>query len=145
MPKVSKGFLKLQAAMIWFTGGIVLTLKGSSLLIEAASIHPDRLGPGIAFAAGLLFGGIKARYLFSRIGIKNLNRIDMLSVPRFWQFYRIRFFMLLICMIVLGISLSKLAQGQYPILIAVGIMDLAIATALLGSSYIFGMRKNLLN
>jgi len=141
MLTVSKGFLKLLAALVWFTGGIVLTIKGISLLIEAESMHPEQVSHWLAFVVAVIFGSIKARYFFSRVGKKNLTRIDTLSRPKFWQFFRMRFFVMLISMIILGVTLSQIAHGNHNLLIAVGVLDLSIAFALLGSSYIFWMRK----
>ena len=138
---MSKGFLKLLAALVWFVGGIVLTIKGASLLIEAESMHPEQVYHWLAFAAAAVFGSIKARFLFSRVGKKNLTRIESLSRPRIWEFFRLRFFVMLISMIALGVALSRLAHGDHNLLIAVGVLDLSIAIALLGSSYIFWMRK----
>jgi len=43
-------------------------------------------------------------------------------------------------MIITGATLSNLAHGNYPLLIAIAALDLAIAVALLGSSYVFWER-----
>ena len=118
-----------------------MALKGVGLLLAAELLRSELNWPCLALASGLLFGSIKARYLFSSVGKKNLLRIDTLSHPKLWQFYRLRFFFMLAIMIVLGITLSQLAQGSYLFLLAVGVLDLSIATALIGSSYVFGMRK----
>ena len=40
-------------------------------------------------------------------------------------------------MILVGAAISKIAHGNYLLLLAVAALDLTIATALLGSSYVF--------
>jgi hypothetical protein len=44
-------------------------------------------------------------------------------------------------MIAAGASLSRLAQGSYPFLISVAVLDLAIAVALLGSSIVYWQQR----
>jgi len=40
-------------------------------------------------------------------------------------------------MILIGAALSHFAHGNYPFLIAIAVLDLTIAIALLGSSYVY--------
>jgi hypothetical protein len=44
-------------------------------------------------------------------------------------------------MILAGATLSRLAHNNYAFLIGVGILDISIAVALLGSSYVFWKQK----
>ena len=81
------------------------------------------------------------RFIFSKSCRKNLDRIAALEQPKVWQFFRPGFFLALAVMIAAGASLSRLAQGSYPFLIAVATLDLALAVALLGSSIVFWQRK----
>lgn len=129
--------LKLLASLIWYSGFIILFIKSSGLLLDAESIKPNQLWTWLAIFSGLLIGAIKARYLYSRLCIKNLNRINALKQPKLWHFYRLRFFFFLFLMIVLGRFLSQIAHDNYPILIIMAIVELSVATALLGSSYCF--------
>ena len=133
--------LKVLAALLWYIGGIILALKGSNLLIEADTLKPEQNWTWPAIVAGLLIGGLKARYLFSKSCKKNLARIDILNEPKVWQFFRPGFFVFLAIMIMTGITLSRLAHNNYPFLIGVAIFDFSLATALLGSSYIFWKKK----
>lgn len=133
--------LKILAALLWYIGGIILALKGSNLLIEANTLKPEQNWTWPAIVAGLLIGGLKARYLFSKSCKKNLARIDILNEPKVWQFFRPGFFVFLAIMIMTGITLSRLAHNNYPFLIGVAIFDFSLATALLGSSYIFWKKK----
>ena len=97
----------------------------------------------LMFAVGvaLLAGGLKARFLFSRNCEKNLARIAALEQPMVWQFFRPGFFVFLAAMILVGATLSRLAHGRYAMLIGVAALDLALAVALLGSSYVFWREK----
>jgi len=129
--------LKLLASLIWYSGFIVLFIKSSGLLLDADSIKPNQLWTWFAVFFGLLIGAIKARYLYIRLCIKNLNRINVLKQPKLWHFYRMRFFFFLFSMIILGKFLSQIAHDNYPMLIIMAIVELSVATALLGSSHCF--------
>lgn len=134
---VSHITLKILAALVWVVGGIVLVLKGSSLLLEAKAIEPDLMWPWVVVVGALLLGGVKARYLFSKSCRKNLARIAALSEPKLWQFFRPGFFLALALMIATGATLSRLAAGYYVPLLIVALLDLSIGIALLASSVMF--------
>ena len=138
---VSRRTLNILAAVVWYIGGFVLLVKGGSLLLEANSLRPEQNWPWIFVAVGLLLGGLQARYMFSRNCRKNLARIKALDHPRIWQFFRPRFFLLLALMILTGATMSRLADGHYRSLIAVGALDLSLAVALLGSSIVFWQQR----
>ena len=131
----------MLAALIWYVGGIVLLVKGVTLLAEASLLHPEQYWPWFAVIVGLVFGGVKAKYLFSKSCGKNLIRIAALNRPKVWQFFRPGFFIFLAVMILVGATLSRLAHDNYLLLMGVAILDLSIGTALLGSSYVFWKQK----
>lgn len=133
--------LKILAALVWYTGSIVLLFKGASLLVEADALKPDQSWHWLAITAGLFFGGLKAKYIFSKSCDKNLDRINTLNQPKIWQFFRPGFFALLTIMILTGATLSRMAHNNYPFLIGVAILDISIAIALLGSSFVFWKQK----
>ncbi len=136
--RTTKGVLKVLAAAVWLIGGVVLLLKGHSLIREAVEIGSRDLWPWLAYPAGLLLGGLKGLTLFSRRCRKNLARIESLDHPRAWQFYSPWFFVALAAMITISAALSRIAHGHYPSLIAVGSLDMSLATALfLSSSHYF--------
>ncbi len=141
MITVSARTLNILAALVWYIGGIVLLPKGSSLLIEADALNPGQVWPWLAAVVGVGLGSLKAIFLFNKSCQKNLNRIAALEEPKLWQFYSPKFFVMLTLMISLGATLSRMAHGNYPFLIGVGILDLGIAIALLGSSYVFWKNK----
>ena len=141
MSVASTRWLKILAALVWYVGGIVLLLKGSSLLVEAEALRPEQNWPWLAVVAGLFLGGLQAKLLFSKSCRKNLDRIAALERPKPWEFFRPGFFVMLTVMILAGATLSRLAHNNYPFLIGVGTLDLSLATALLGSSYVFWKHK----
>ena len=140
MFETSARTLKILSAVIWYGGAISLIFKGGGLLAEAFSLQPGDAWPLGVVVAGIVFGGLKARYFFSGVCEKNLLRIESLKRPRVWQFFRKRFFFFLLLMIVLGISLSGWAHHRYVFLLCVSALDLSIGVALLGSSYVFWKR-----
>jgi hypothetical protein len=138
---VSKRSLNILAALVWYTGGMMLLWKASSLLGEAHALRPGQSWPWLAAIAGLFLGSMKAKFIFSKSSQRNLDRIAALDRPRIWQFYSFRFLAILTVMILAGATLSRLAHNNYPFLIGVAILDLSIAVALLGSSYVFWKQK----
>ncbi|MBT3336357.1 MAG: hypothetical protein HN855_04750 [Anaerolineae bacterium] len=135
--KTSHRVLKILAVLLWVTGGVMLIRKASELLFEAYALKAASPWLWFAIALGLLFGGIKAKFLFRKACKKNLIRIDALEDPKFWQFYRPYFFLFLALMITTGATLSRLAHGNFAFLLGVAVLDISIATALLGSCTVF--------
>lgn len=137
MLNTSTQTLRILAALVWFSGAVVLFIKGFGMFFEAEQLNPGQLGTWLALSAGLLLGSIKARYLFSRLCIKNLRRIEALAKPRLWNFYRVRFYAFLLVVSLSGLYVSQQAHGDYSMLIVMIIIDLSLATALLASSNCF--------
>jgi hypothetical protein len=133
----TRRLLAILAAITWYVGGVVLVLKGGSLLLEAREMRSGNLWPITGLSLGIFIGSLKARFIFHRSGRKNLERIAALKRPKVWQFFSPRFFLMLGTVIPLGVIMSGLAHGNFPLLIGVGALDLSIATALLGSSIVF--------
>ena len=138
---VSGKTLKILAAILWYIGSIILLLKGKSLLSEAEMLKPEEGWPWQVVILGIFLGGMKAKFIFNKSCQKNLDRIDNLVKPRMWQFFRIRFFAALTLMVLVGVTLSMLAHNNYPMLISVALLDISIAVALLGSSYVFWVKQ----
>ena len=129
--------LKLLAALVWYSGFVVLYIKASMLLVEADKINTDQIWTWLALLLGLIIGGLKAKYLYRRLCINNLKRINALKQAKIWHFYRMRFFIFLFSMIALGLFLSQWVHGNYSMLLTLAVLELSIATALLGSSHCF--------
>lgn len=138
---VSRRTLYTLAAVVWHIGGIVLLLKGASLINEADSLRPEQNWQWIFVVVGLVLGLLKARFLFSKFWHKNATRIDALDEPQLWQFFRPGFFLMLTIMILAGATMSRLAEGHYRSLIGVATLDLSLAMALLGSGLIFWRQR----
>ncbi len=129
--------LKLLAALLWYSGAAILAIKGSSLLLAADELQPGRHWIWLTVVLGLCIGWLKVIFIFRRACQKNLVRILLLSEPKIWQFYRPGFLLFLAAMIILGSTLSRMAEGHYPSLVAMAILDFSLATALFGSSTLF--------
>jgi hypothetical protein len=127
----------MLAALVWYTGVAVLLIKSSGMFLQVHQGGVSSLGVGVSVLVGLGLGLVKARYLFVRVCRKNLARIQALKTPMLWQFYRRRFFIFLAGMIFFGVSMSRIAQGNYRLLIPLAVLELSIAVALLVSSHCF--------
>jgi hypothetical protein len=141
MLTVSARTLNILAALVWHVGGIILLLKGSTLLVEAYTLRPEMYWIWIVIAAGLCFGSLKGKFIFSKSCQNNLARIRSLDQPKVWQIFRPWFFVFLAAMITTGATLSRMAHNNYSFLIGVAILDFSIAVALLWSSNIFWKQK----
>ncbi len=137
MLSVSRQTLVVLAALTWVTGGVILLLKGADLWREAGELRPGNPWLWFAIAGGVVFGSLKIVYIFNPACRRNLARIAILSDPRLWQFFRLRFFFFLALMITAGAALSHGARGSFPFLVAVATIDFSLAVALLGSSFNF--------
>ena len=141
MLTVSALTLNILAASVWYVGGIVLLIKGSTLLVEAHTLKPEMYWIWIVFAAGLCFGSLKGKFIFSKCCQNNLARIRSLDQPKVWQIFRPWFFVFLAAMITTGVTLSRLVHDNYYFLIGMAILDFSIAIALLWSSNTFWKQK----
>ena len=134
---ISVQMLKALAAFAWISGAIMLFLKGSSMLIDALALQPDNTWPYGALFAGLVIGGIKARFIFIGSCRRNLKRINALPNPKVWQFYRPGFYIFLATRSIMGAILSRMASESYPLLMTMITVDFSLAIALTVSSYVF--------
>jgi len=133
--------LKILAAVLWYSGTIILLTKGTTLLLEAEALQPGRYWTWLTVILGLSIGLLKVKFIFRRACQKNLARISLLSKPKIWQFYRPGFLLFLAAMILIGSTLSRMAHGDYPFLIAMATLDFSLATALFGSSFVFWKQR----
>lgn len=129
---VSHAIVRLVAAAVWYGGSIALVLKAWALLDAAHTLRPSRTAVLAIVAAGIVLGALKARFFFLPACRRNLRRIAALRRPQPWQCYRPAFFAFLALMIGLGTTLSRAAAGSHGLLLGVALLDLSIATALLG-------------
>lgn len=139
--KISRQTLIIIAALIWYIGGIILLFKGGHLIYGALELRPLSLWPYAALGSGILLGLIKSKYIFIRSCRENIKRIKKLASPKPWQFYSPGFILFLLIIMPTGAVMSRLAAGNFLWLLIVSVLDLAIATALLTSSYIFWKKE----
>lgn len=129
--------LKILSGVCWYIGSVILILKGSGLMIEAERLRPGQAWIWLAVGVALLCGFLKAKLIFSQFCLKNLARIETLGRPKVWQVFQPYFLIMLFLMMIGGAILSRLAQGNYPALIAVAMLDFSIAIALIQSGFVF--------
>ncbi len=142
--KCTRYTLRWFAFLIWFSGAVILSYKSSQLFSEALMIIPDQVKVWLSVFIGLLIGSLKAKYLFKKVCIKNLNRINSLEKPKVWQSYRTGFYFFLLTMIILGGFISHQAHGHYAALMVVAIIEVSLATALLLSGSCFWGKNQLI-
>lgn len=138
---VSQRTLIIIAAIIWYTGGFVLLVKGGVLIKNAYLIDAQSIWIFIAPILGIILGLLKGRFLFSKSCKKNIKRISALTDPRIWQCFRPGMLIFLVIIIPTGAWMSRAAVGNYTFLCLVGALDLSIACALLSSSIVFWKLK----
>lgn len=137
----SRRTLTILAALVWYAGGVVLLVKGGTLLFEAADLAPGRIWTWFAVPLGLALGMVKAKYIFVKACRKNLDRIAALERPRIWLFYRPLFLVFLVAMILTAKLLADLATGDYWMTLGVVVLDFTIGVALLGSAFVFWRKE----
>ncbi len=79
--------LNILAALLWYSGAVVLLTKGTSLLLEANELQPGGKWTWLTIVMGLSIGVLKVHFIFRRACEKNLTRISLLSEPKIWQFF----------------------------------------------------------
>jgi pilus assembly protein TadC len=134
---VTKLTLLSLAAFTWYGGGIALFLKAGALIKEAYTLNPVSFWIYLAPILGITIGLIKTLLIFNHACKKNIKRIQSLTTPKLWQFFRPGMFIFLAIIIPAGASMSRMAAGKFGWLCAVAVLDLSIGTALLASSLQF--------
>jgi len=138
---VSQRTLIIIAAVIWYTGGFVLLVKGSVLINNAYLIDARSVWTTMAPILGIIIGLLKGRFLFSKSCRKNIKRIKALIDPRIWQCYRPGMLVFLAIVIPAGAWMSRAASGNFTFLCMVSALDISLACALFSSSIVFWKLK----
>ena len=133
----SKTMAKIIALIIWVGGIISLSLKGIEHFTAAYHADMSTLIIIISVVFSIIAGLLKGHFLFRKNCRNNLNRIDNLIHPHFWQAFSTTFFLALIIMMSTGILLSHYAVGHPVFEMTVGILDWIISTSLAISSLEF--------
>lgn len=138
----SPTILKLLAALVWYCGVVVLVIKSSKLFFASKVSGANPALVAAAVSTAIIVGWVKGWTMFSRICLRNLQRIDSLKQPKIHQFYRPRFFFFLALMITLGATLGRMAQGNTYFLLGLATLELSVGTALFVSSFTFFKQKS---
>jgi len=103
IPRVSKRYLLLVAALVWTFAGGMLLYRGFAINNPLPSHWEIELL--LCMAAGLLFFWL----LFNRISTKHVLRINNLPIERpvIFSFFNLKSYLMMFVMISLGITLRK--------------------------------------
>ena len=95
---VRKELLYWLAALVWLIGVLACADTGSKLLVDAQERYPKEslYIVWICWSASVLLGILLAVVLFVPILRNNLQRILSLEAPRIHEFFRVRFWFMLI-------------------------------------------------
>lgn len=135
--RVSHATLKLLAAAVWYSGGLVLLWNGGERLLDAVASPAAPAWPLTAGLLGLGIGVVQGRTVFRRACVRNLRRIRALESPRAWQFFRPGFFLALAAMVGGAAALAVIAETGPVATVLVGAVDWVIAFSLLVSGEAF--------
>jgi len=130
LPRVSKRYLLLVAALVWTFAGGMLLFRGYTLNNPLPVWWWLKLLACIA--AGLLF----FKLLFNRISAKHVLRIQNLPTERpvIFSFFNLRSYLMMFSMITLGVTLRKSGAVQPEYL---SFMYITMGIPLLMSSFRF--------
>jgi len=130
LPRVSKHYLFLIAALVWTFAGVMLLFRGFTFYVGTPENWVLKLI--ISILSGLLF----YQLLFTRITKKHVARIQDMEVqkPVIFSFFNFRSYLMMFSMITLGVSLrlSGLVLPEY-----LALMYITMGIPLLLSSYRF--------
>ena len=103
IPRVSKRYLLLIAALVWTFAGSMLLFRGYAMTNPFPVHWVMRFG--LCIIAGLLF----YRLMFDKISSKHVLRIRNLAIeqPGVFSFFNGRSYIMMFSMITLGITLRK--------------------------------------
>lgn len=136
MPTPHHKVLKWLAAAIWYTGGLMLLLKGLSWLTQAGSLGGP-VWPLAAATVALVVGLARGRTVFRRACVRNLERIRGLRRPRPWHVFRPVFFLALLGMFAIAVVFGQVARTGYAGRVVIGGLDLVIGISLLTGATAF--------
>lgn len=130
LPRVSKRYLLLVAALVWTFAGGMLLFRGYSLN------SPLPVGWWLKLLACIVSGLLFFKLLFNRISAKHVHRIQNLPTERpvVFAFFNLRSYLMMFSMITLGVTLRKsgVVQPEY-----LSFMYITMGIPLLMSSFRF--------
>ncbi len=144
--KVSHEVLYLLAAFIWGIGSFACGDQGVLLINQSQAIEGDSLPQSdvtITLVVSCIGGAVLSYFFFVPLCNRNINRIESLLFPKFYESFRLRFYLIL-CMfdggvIVLTSYFAKSATSK----LVMGGVDLTVCCALGLSFFVFPWRWRL--
>jgi len=128
--RLAAGQMKGLAFALWLIGGLILTIRGISFLLDAPE-HPGVAMLALIIAVAMAIGYGKGKFVLSKTSQRNLERIDQFTEPKKpIQVYSVRSWIIIGLMVGISVTLSVL---NTPLLWRGGI-NLAIGFALIISS-----------
>ena len=128
--RLAAGQMKGLAFVLWLIGGLILTIRGISFLLDAPE-HPSTAMLALIIAVAMAIGYGKGKFVLSKTSQRNLERIDQFTEPKKpIQVYSVRSWIIIGLMVGISVTLSVL---NTPLLWRGGI-NLAIGFALIISS-----------
>ena len=121
MLKVKHNTLLLITGVIWFIASMILLSRAYSWVNLMTSFQLY-LGTAIA----LPFAAIKIYFIFQKLTLKNIQRIQSFNQPNvsLWEFHLKRDKLLIVLMIIIGIGLRSLPfipkYTLYPVYLGIG-------------------------
>lgn len=102
-PGVPKRYLLLIAGIVWTIAGSILFIKGSNYVLQFSHYKTFR------FIIAIIFGISFYWILFTRISLKQINRIKAIDIikPCLFSFFNFKSYILMALMISMGIILRK--------------------------------------
>lgn len=129
LPRISKHYLFLIAAMVWTFAGCMLLIRGFSNI----GFSKNEV---IKLIFSILFGFVFYGLLFTRITKKHVLRIQNMKIekPVIFSFFNFRSYLMMFSMITLGITLrlSGVVSPEY-----LALMYITMGIPLLMSSFRF--------
>ncbi len=103
-PSVPNRYLMFTASVVWTFAGCMLLTKGLVNVFEKLA-HPYT-----ETIIGIIAGGIFYFFVFSKVSLKHIRRIQDIKIekPCLFSFFDVRSYILMGCMIILGITVRKL-------------------------------------
>jgi len=130
LPRVSKRYLILVAAMVWTFAGGMLLFRGFT------TTHSQETHWTIKVVFCIVGGLLFYRAMFDRISSKHVNRIKMMEIERpvIFSFFNLKSYLMMFSMITMGITL-RLSGLVSPVHLAMVYVTMGIP--LLMSSFRF--------
>jgi len=132
--------LYVVALLIWLVGSLACADRGSALYIEAksqgASDRDLLITLVVSSILGLIFGGS----FFARLANKNIDRLEGLAHPRWYDSFRLRFYLFLVVMDGGFIVLSDYYAQSIEAKLWIGGVCVCICVALGTSALVFVLR-----